>query len=107
MDPAGDRSWAAMLDTLEAWLDAAEDLLRRPEGALPVPPWEPPGDDALGAIPAELVVRARVIRTRQQELIDRLGMEADRVNAELVTLGARHHGQRGAEAPPLFFDDQA
>lgn len=100
-------AWSAVLDEIElslrlvdAWLAPDDDTL---SGELPAGAWMPP--DGLGAIPAELVPRARVVLGALAAAADSVARARDEVQAELagLTQAARAPGRRSlaAEEPPL------
>jgi len=63
-------SWSAALDGLEATVIVTEELLRDRQSAAEPEPWEPPTD--LGALPPELLERARSIAQRQRAILGQL-----------------------------------
>lgn len=95
-------AWNQALDTLEAGITHAEDLLAGiARGGQPVDEtpflrsWEPPS--GLGALPQDLLPRARAILLRQRQLSVQLG-EASRTNRrhQHLTEAARDTTPTGA-----------
>jgi len=67
---SGWSSWSAALDGLEASVIVTEELLRNRQSSAEPEPWEAPTD--LGALPPELVERARSIAERQRAILSQL-----------------------------------
>jgi len=107
MTDRSDRSdrWSAVLDALEAHVDAAWALLAdEPDETVSLEPWVPPAD--LGPCPAALQPRALAVLARQHELEEGLARRMEAVARE-VQVAARRSQAPGTPPRSRFLDQRA
>ena len=105
MDEAWRSAWTAALDDLELTLDATERLLRgEPVGEqAPVVRWTPPS--VAGPPPPDLLPRARMLLSRQQNVINATTTACAEARHQIALLARLNGAQRaGREHRPVYLD---
>ena len=100
----GPTSWSAALDALEASVITTEELLRSRQGITEPEPWAPPA--SLGALPSDLVPRARDLAERQQSILRELPALVDATQRQR-DLTRRIHDATATRHGSIYIDTTA